>query len=60
MRASLSLFGQSQARSEGIAAEVNNAPLICWGKGSYAVWDKQKKKNMSQSFKTWPQSFKFL
>ena len=42
MRASLSLFGQSQARSEGIAAEVNNAPLICWGKGFHVVWDKQK------------------
>jgi len=58
LRASLSLFEQSQARSEGIAAEVDNAPLICWGKGSYAVWDKQQ--IMSQSFKTWPQSFKFL
>ena len=42
MRASFSLFEQSRARSEGIAAEVDNAPLICWGKGSYAVWDKQK------------------
>jgi hypothetical protein len=42
LRASFSLFEQSRARSEGIAAGVDNGPLIYWGRGSYKVWDKQQ------------------